>query len=403
MTRIEKNLLILNIAIYSAFTTFSYSYVDLNLTLSQNPLSLRLVSFLQQLGYFNRPIATLTYIILLTLAFSFFMLNLKLFKKSKVSLQYLKISTIANTLILVFAYPFLSADIFNYIFDAKIILNYHLSPYSYRPLDFPNDDWLRFMRWIHRYSPYGPLWLSFSLIPFLLGFGKFIITLFSFKIFVSLFHLINSFIIYKILQKTQPSNAVLGTAFYSLNPLFLIEGVANSHNDVVLTTFLLLPILTVIYKKRLLTLISITAGTLIKYIPILNLPWFLLSIFNKSISLSQLIYLNLASMVIFTIAFSSFSISVPFVSSGSTQVQFQPWYLFWTLPFIALTTNQKLISIAITLAVGASLRYLPYLYYGDWSNPITLNFMRIVTIAPALALASYYLLKRATRVFNEET
>jgi len=177
---------------------YSYSQVDLNLTLSQNRFVIMFVERMQNLGYFNRPASTLTYLFLLTIAFTIFGINLWLAYRGKVSLRYLKLTMVGTTFALVFAYPFLSSDLFNYIFYSKIILNYHASPYTHRALDFPGDDWLRFMRWVHGYAPYGPLWLAGALIPAILGFGKFILNLLMFKIFIGIFHIINSHIILKI-------------------------------------------------------------------------------------------------------------------------------------------------------------------------------------------------------------
>src|SRR3990167_10688837 len=111
----------------------------------------------------------------------------------------------------------------------------------------------------------------------------------------------------------------------------------------------------------------------------------------------RFILLNLATMAVFTYLFSSFKITVPFVSSGATQVQFQPWYLFWTLPLIALLGNMFLVVIAIALSLGASLRYLPYLYYGDWSHPQTTNFLQFITVAPLLISALFVLFIKITK------
>ena len=377
MSKLEKILLTANIILYGFLAIFSYAYVDLNLTLSQNPQFLLFVRLMQQLGYYHRPQATLIYLMLIIFAFSFFIFHLWLFYKSRIKLKYLAISTLTNTVILIFAYPFLSSDLFNYIFDAKIIVNYHASPYSYRPLDFPNDEWLRFMRWVHRLSPYGPLWLGMSIIPAFLGFGKFILNFLTFKIFIAIFHLINTYLIWKILNRVNIKTATFGTAFYALNPLFLIEGVANAHNDVVLATFMIASVYFIAVGKSLWAYLLLFSGTLVKYIPILNLPWLMwATISKKKKSIDQLILLNLVTMAVFTYLYSSFKITVPFVSSGATQIQFQPWYLFWTLPFVALLPNYSLIILSIGLSIGASLRYLPYLFYGDWSQPMTISFMQ---------------------------
>lgn len=383
MSKPEKFLLLVNIVLYGFLSVFSYAYVDLNLTLSQNPKVLNFVNLMQQLGYFHRPQATAIYFIFLIIAFSFFIINLWLFYKSKIGLTYLKLSTLVNTAILILSYPFLSADLFNYMFDAKIILHYNASPYTHRALDFPNDDWIRFMRWVHRYSPYGPLWLGFSLLPSVLGFGKFILTLFSFKIFIAGFHLINSYLIYKISRKMNNNLAVFSTAFYALNPLFLIEGVANSHNDIVLLAFMLASILFIAQKNRPQSYFAIIAGALIKYIPILNLPALILEKVLR-LDVKKIIILNLLIMSFFTIIYSSIKINVPFVSTSGLQTQFQPWYLFWTIPLISLLPKASLLVITIIISFGASLRYLPYLYFGDWSQPYTTTFMSLVTIAPPL-------------------
>ncbi len=393
MSSLEKTLLLINFAIYSLLAVFSYSQVDLNLTISKNPLVLNFVSFMQQIGYYNRPLSSIIYILFIITAFSFFAYNLLLFHKSKIGLRYLKFSLALNTLVLIFAYPFLSADIFNYLFDAKIILKYHASPYTHKPLDFPADEWLRFMRWTHRFSPYGPIWLLGSLVPYLLGFGKFILTLFTFKIFIAFFHILNSFLIYKILLTLDNKKALFGTAFYALNPLLLIEGVANGHNDVVQASFFLLPILLIIYSKRLPAFLTLLLGAMIKYLSVMLLPLFIADvIFRKKLRI--LILATLIIILVFTVIYSSFGIKVPFVNSGSTQVQFQPWYLFWSLPLIAILNYIPLTLLTLALAFGASLRYLPYLYYGDWSHAGTILFMEIITLTPLICLALFLLLKK---------
>ena len=102
----------------------------------------------------------------------------------------------------------------------------------------------------------------------------------------------------------------------------------------------------------------------------------------------------MATMVVFTYLYSSFKITVPFVSAGATQVQFQPWYLFWSLPFIALLPLENLLIFAVSIAIGASLRYLPFLYFGDWSQPGTTNFMQLVTIIPILVAVLIIFIKK---------
>ena len=398
MSRLEKILLLINLLTYTFLFIFSYSYVDLNLTLSQNLVILKFVILMQQLGYYNRTSAALTYLALIIFTFSFFILNLWFFYRSKIGLKYLKISTVANTLVLIFAYPFLSYDLFNYMFWAIIIINYHANPYTHRPLDFPNDEWLRFMRWVHSYYPYGPLWLLYSLIPATLGFGKFVLNLLTFKVFISIFHLINSYLIYKILGRINSKYRLTGTAFYSLNPTLLIEGVVNGHNDVALASFMLGSIYFLIYNKKVLSALTLIAGALVKYIPVLVAGW----LFRESVSvkknIERYIKWSLATMIVFTFFYSSIKINIPLIPLGSTQVQFQPWYLFWTIPLVVLIPRITLLMLAGAVCFGASLRYLPYLYYGDWSHPGTTLFMQGIVILPAILATGALLIKKYFKV-----
>lgn len=387
MRGIEYKLLVINVILLLILAVFSYSYVDLNLTLTKNQFVLSVVSKLQYLGYYMRPQATALYLILISVLFSNFAVNLILFSKNKLSKRYLAFSTVISSLILIPSYPFLSSDLFNYLFDAKIITFYHANPYTHKPLDFPSDEWLRFMRWVHRYSPYGPLWLAYSVIPSLLSLGKFISAFFAFKIFIGVFHIFNSFLIYKTLEKLNKNLTLTGTAFYALNPIFLIEGIVNAHNDIVHAFFVLFSIYLLSQNKLFYSIVSIIIGSFVKYLAILSLAALSLVKFTNR-KLEDYILLNLVIYTAFTFIFSTFRFTVPFVSSGSLQTQFQPWYLFWTLPLVALLANKKLLLLtSITLSFSALLRYIPFLYYGDWSHPGTIAFMQIATLSlPVLLL-----------------
>ncbi|MEK7580950.1 MAG: hypothetical protein AAB512_01585 [Patescibacteria group bacterium] len=393
MTKQEKVLMTLGILIYSLLTIFSYAYVDLNLTLSQNSTALAFVSFMQILGYFQRSLSTKLYILIVSVLFSYLLYHLYLAAKGSLSIKYVFKIVIVLSVLSALAYPFLSSDVFNYLFDAKIVLKYHLNPYTHRAMDFPNDDWVRFMRWIHRYSPYGPMWLILSIFPAFFSFGKFTLNLLLFKILMAAFHILNTYLIYSILRKINPSKVIFGVSLYGLNPLFIIEGIINAHNDVVIASFMLLSIYLVINKNHIASFVSLIIGFLMKYFPILNLPWLILFAIRNKLSIKTFILLNILTMIFFTFIYSTFKVSVPFVSSGATQTQFQPWYLFWTVPLLVLTLRKDFIAVALALSIGALMRYLPYLYWGDWSHNNTIIFMQATTIAPAIAVAFFFLVK----------
>lgn len=149
---------------------YSFTQVDLNLTLIRHPLINQIVKSFQYLGYFQRPLSTYLYLFLLLMLFVLYFSFLILAKKGKLTRREFWLVIISTSVILLFSYPAFSYDIFNYMFDAKTIVFYHASPWQYRPLYFVGDPWLSFMHWTHRPSVYPPVWIGLSLPFYFLGF-----------------------------------------------------------------------------------------------------------------------------------------------------------------------------------------------------------------------------------------
>src|SRR5260221_5451039 len=142
---------------------YSYTQVDLSLTLSRISIWQTIEKSFQYIGYFNRPLSTYLYLGILLLLFGFYIYFLKLVNKQKVKRKEVWLIIITLSVILTFSYNAFSYDLFNNIFDAKILTHYQLNPYSFKALDFPHDPMLSFMHWTQRTYPYGPIWLFFSI------------------------------------------------------------------------------------------------------------------------------------------------------------------------------------------------------------------------------------------------
>src|SRR5476651_611256 len=138
---------------------YSYTQIDLSLTFSRITFLRKLVSSFQYIGYFQRPISMYLYLTILVVFHGFYIFLLLQSRKKKLDRGKIWFLIIVSTVVLAFAYNAFSYDIFNYIFDAKIITHYHQNPYIHKALDYPGDPMLSFMQWTHRVYPYGPLWL----------------------------------------------------------------------------------------------------------------------------------------------------------------------------------------------------------------------------------------------------
>ena len=107
--------MIIFILFWVSLVVYSFTRQDLNLTWYN-----QLTVSLQALGWYQRPLATGVFVALCLLIFGIYLALLK--KKNKII--YLLIIAAAG----IFAYPMFSYDLFNYIFNVKMILIYHANP-----------------------------------------------------------------------------------------------------------------------------------------------------------------------------------------------------------------------------------------------------------------------------------
>ena len=332
------------------------------------------------MGYFNRPLSTFLFISILILMFGYYFWFLKKALRKELRIRDLVFLIVSTATILSFSYNAFSYDLFNYIFDAKIVTFYHENPYFHRAMDYPNDPMLSFMRWTHRVYPYGPVWLGLTIPISFIGMNIFLLTFFLFKFLISAFYLGSVLLIYKINKKINPDHAIFNTAFFALNPLVIIEALVSSHNDIAMVFFALFGIYLFFLRKRIFAIILMIISSQVK-IPTLGLlmPLFVSFIpFKAKLDNNKFIILSVISM---------------FLASGYalTKIEIQPWYFLWILPIVALLRpNKYIVSFAIGFSLGLLLRYTVLLYFGNWDGvgvPIR-NGLTIIT--PLIFMAFVY-------------
>lgn len=357
---------------------YSFTQVDLNLTFSQNPLYQEISKYFQYVGFFDRSLSTTFYILILFFLFLFYTLILIAVNKNKINRKQFWIIIFVVSGILTFSYNAFSYDLFNYIFDAKIFTHYHLNPYMYKALDFPNDPMLSFMRWIHRTYPYGPAWLFLTIPVSFIGSNIFIVTFYLLKILSTAFFIGLIYFLEKILILTRSKKILFNTAFFALNPLVLIEVLVSSHNDTSMMFFAILAVYLFLNTKWQIGLIAILFSALIKQVTVFLLfplaTYFTSDYLKKRISNDLFIKLCLF-----------------FVSAGFiyvlTQIEVQPWYFLWIFPFIALLKlNKTIIFLTIGITIGLLLRYAPFLYFGNWDGVVVSIKLYVTILAPALSI-----------------
>ncbi len=364
----------------SALAVYSYSQIDLNLTLSSNQTYQYFQSGLIQLGYFNRPLSAFIYLILLFLFSAFYFLFLYQTLHKKLKQKDIVRLIIVSCVILLFSYPAFSHDIFNYMFDARIVTKYSLNPYYLSALDFPDDLWVRFMHWTHRTYPYGPLWLLITLPLSYLGFGKFVLTLGLFKLFFAFFHLGNIYFIYKLMTKINSKYSMHGVVFYAFNPLIIIESQVSPHNEVVMLFFLLTALyFGLVKKKKVHALINLVLSAAIKFMTVVLLPLFLIPTKNNKLLLKLSLVILVLPIVIQTIYREPYA-----------------WYFITLFGVGSLFVDKiNLVIVLFGLTIGLLLRYFPFLYLGDYSKTTGLwqAWLFLFPFIISLIIACYNALK----------
>lgn len=350
----------LYIIVVIALFIYSFTQVDLSLTLSQSSIYQSLQKILQYIGFFQRPLSALIFSVISFLLFTFYLSFLYLAKRDLLKLNTTKILIFLTFIILVFSYNAFSYDLFNYIFDAKILTHYSQNPYLHKPTDFANDPMLNFMRWTHRLYPYGPSWLVLTVPLSFIGFNFFLPTFFLFKAMIGLTFLGSVYLIYKISKVLFPKNAIFNTVFFAFNPLILIEGLVSAHNDFPLVFFALLAIYLYLIKKKTLSLLSLLFSIGVKYSTVVLVPVFALVFYFEKAKK------NIPWENIFLVSVSFSLIAVILATMRTT---FQPWYLVFPLTMGAFISRKAYIFIPSLIAsIFMVLIYIVYVYMTDYAS-----------------------------------
>ena len=345
------------LVIFSLFL-YSFTQIDLSLTLSKISIWQEIQKNFQYLGFFQRPTSALIFSIILFLMFALYLSFLYLSNKNKITHKHLAILVIGSFVVLVFSYNAFSYDLFNYVFDAKILTHYHLNPYLFKPNDFPNDPMLHFMRWTQRTYPYGPTWLLLTVPLSFLGLNIFLPTVLMFKLLMGFSYLGSVYLIYKISENIFPTKKIFNALFFALNPLVLIEALVSAHNDLPMIFLLLLAINLYLSKKKILSSLSFLLSIGVKYSTVVLIPiiFYLeyLKSKNRSINWEKIF---IASVLLSLIA----------VVLATFRTNFQPWYFLLTLSLASFVSHKRFIFVpVILLSFFSVLTYIPYVYLSDY-------------------------------------
>jgi len=271
-----------------------------------------------------------------------------------------------TTLFFSFAYPFLSHDIFTYLFSAKMVLTYHANPYVIVPEKFmPIDLWVSFMRNIQFTYAYGPIHLFYSLIPMAVFSGKrFILNFFGLKLMNAVVFFLSGILLFRL---TDQDKRIFSWWFW--NPLLVVELLINSHGDLLMISLFFVALFFLYRKTFIKAWLALIASVLTKYVSVVLFPVMFL---NKNKRTSYFRLLSVSLLIFLQI---------------QTLRLVQVWYYTWAymfLPFSKLKNSSWLIVDLIGVLLLIS--YYPFIKTGSWGGTQLIPNSRLLLYLFLLAI-----------------
>ncbi len=175
---------------------------------------------------------------------------------------------------------FHSTDLFGYINRGWQQLHYGLNPYVYtvdQTLGWEQDPMMT-NHWVNNPSPYGFLYLQLAKLLCIPGGGQLPVTVWVFKGLNLLIHAVTAALVWLTVQRlnadaSEPKiRADMAFYLYAFNPLVMVHGLANGHNDMIMGFFVTLSAYFAIVGAWLWILPALVAATLIKYGALVIIP-----------------------------------------------------------------------------------------------------------------------------------
>lgn len=181
-------------------------------------------------------------------------------------------SFVGASAVLLYMYPFGAADLFDNVMHGRILGVYRANPFVHVGVQFPDDPVLPYVAWKRTPSAYGPLWEGLAGVTAYLAGDDLTRNVISFKVLSGLFLAASGAIVVALLRCHAPDRALPGAVLLLWNPVILYETIGNGHNDMAMVFWILAAAWLISGRRDLLAILALTAGALVKFIPLLMIP-----------------------------------------------------------------------------------------------------------------------------------
>lgn len=216
-------------------------------------------------GHFGSPVIQRTELIFLGLA-AIYVAGFCIIASARRLTWPLRVATamlvVGPATVNVLLYPVGALDVFRYAIELKLFYLFHQNPYLHDFMAHRSDPFAQSAFLPRLPLVYGPVWALLSALPgAIVGYVDLIRFLIALKIFNLVLLLLTTVLIvgYRTGERRRWTAAYLFLA----NPLVLFEGVANAHNDAMVTVFLVAAVVAMT-RRRWLAAPLFTCSALVK-------------------------------------------------------------------------------------------------------------------------------------------
>lgn len=229
-------------------------------------------------------------------------------------------------------YPITALDVVLYVVRARLWALYDASAMLALPVHYPEDPYIRFAgEFVREPSPYGPLWELIAQIPIRLGILDIASGVIAMKIISLISYIAMAILLGWYARQDSPRYRVSGLTamtFFALNPLVLLEGMGNGHNDMLMLALMTLGLVLWQRDKWAWAALALTLAALIKISGFILVPLFGIAVIAAAPDWRARVIqgLGIAAIFIFTAAIA-YRITGPFpeVFTGAQHALFDRW------------------------------------------------------------------------------
>jgi alpha-1,6-mannosyltransferase len=187
----------------------------------------------------------------LVVLYGLFVVGLVSVDRSALSRRTVLVFSVLFGLTLIWLYPVTATDLFQYVLRARVWVVHGANPMTVAPAAFPDDPLLPFAgEWKGIVSPYGPAWELLAAGIASLGFTGAVSGALAYKAVACVAYLVCLAVLdWGTRRGAEPGANVRSLMLFAWNPLVLLQGVGNGHNDVVMLAWMLLAM--VAWQRRL--------------------------------------------------------------------------------------------------------------------------------------------------------